>query len=52
METAARWKAWKTVLLFSTLPTALGKLGKPRRVFHSSHSLGGWRVFVIKKKRD
>jgi hypothetical protein len=41
METAARWKAWKTVLLFSTLSTALGKLGKPRRVSHSSHSLCG-----------
>jgi len=28
METAAPWKAWKTNCMFSTLPTALGKLGK------------------------
>ena len=27
METAARWKPWKTNRLFSTVPTALGKLG-------------------------
>ena len=33
METAALWKAWKTNSLFSTLPTALGKLGKRRPSF-------------------
>jgi len=28
METAAPWKPWKTNCMFSTVPTALGKLGK------------------------
>ena len=33
METAARWKPWKTNYMFSTLPTALGKLGQLRPSF-------------------
>jgi len=33
METAARWKPWKTNCLFSTVPTALGKLGQLRPSF-------------------
>ena len=37
----------KRTACFSTVPTALGKLGKKqlRRVSHSSHSFGGW-VYV------
>jgi hypothetical protein len=33
METAAPWKPWKTNYMFSTVPTALGKLGKLRSSF-------------------
>jgi len=29
---------------FSTVSTALGKLAKERRVFHSSHSRCGWTI--------
>jgi hypothetical protein len=32
VETAAPWKPWKTNGVFSTVPTALGKLGSRRRV--------------------
>jgi hypothetical protein len=31
MEIAAPWKPWKTNCMFSTVPTALGKLGKKHR---------------------
>jgi hypothetical protein len=50
METAAPWKPWKTNCMFSTVPTALGKLGKKSRVFHSSHSLYGWISIDEKRK--
>jgi hypothetical protein len=43
METAAPWKPWKTNRMFSTVPTALGKLGTRRRVSHSSHNLYRWK---------
>jgi hypothetical protein len=33
METAARWKPWKTNCMFSTVPAALGKLGQLRLSF-------------------
>jgi hypothetical protein len=33
METAARWKPWKTNYMFSTVSTALGKLGQLRPSF-------------------
>jgi len=33
METTAQWKPWKTNCMFSTVPTALGKLGKKRPTF-------------------
>jgi hypothetical protein len=42
METAALWKPWKNKLRFSPVPTALGKLAKEERVFHSSHSPYGY----------
>jgi len=38
METVALWKRWKNKPRFSTVTTALGKLAKERRVFHSFHS--------------
>jgi len=47
--TAAPWKPWKTNCMFSTVPTALGKLGKPRRVSHSSHSLCGGILIEAKR---
>jgi hypothetical protein len=50
METVAPWKAWKTNCMFSTLPTALGKLGTRRRVSPSSHSLCGWILIEEKRK--
>ena len=33
METAAPWKPWKTNYMFSTVPTAVGKLGQLRSSF-------------------
>ena len=55
METAAPWKPWKTNCMFSTVPTALGKLSfrfAPFRVSHSSHSPYGYFIFFKEKKAE
>jgi len=51
METAAPWKPWKTNCMFSTVPTALGKLGQLRPSFPQFPQPLRLDI-VLEKKRD
>jgi len=52
METAAPWKPWKTNCMFSTVPTALGKLDKKHRAEFPTVPTASTAGYCFEEKKE